>query len=870
MRLPGNVVEPRRVGKRAFVIVVLGVLLLSSLGGATAHTMVAVGSSNGASVRVTSTETVLSSSVFSPRELAASVAAPSTPISAVVHSLGEGAGPAHGVSLNCSVSSESSAACGPSPKARPLVEQNEWNNETGALIGSRPAGVEEASLTWDAADGYYLMFGGCTLDACPSNETWVYSSGIWSNITADLTIAPSARYGAAMDFDYAADVVLLYGGCGAICPMNDTWTYSGGLWSNVTTSACAEYHCPTATFGSALTFDASFDDTSVLFGGCTDVICLGQTNQTAEYIEGYWYYPPIMSYPAARAYMSMVYDPLRSALVLFGGIYSCGVFSWCDTNDTWVYNESVRWEYYGSFTAPPSGRGYYQMTWDSQDQAVLLQGGYNETFGMTLNDTWEYQCRSTCDWYNVTPTAPSPAIWGGAVSSNLSGAQAPWFFGGYGPTGYSYSQWGWGTAPTMSLTGSPNPTEVDSLFWANATASGGVSPYSADFYFPQSSSYYPDEPLDVTVITPSTPGPVDLNCTVIDSLGLMATASIVEQVHPHPSPEIALIGGADAGFNATLVGSVAAGTGVGPFTYNWSFGDGSPSFVGPTAHHVFAHPGTYNVTLNVTDALVLYGTTHHNYNTTFLHVTVVAGPSVTGSGTPSTIDLGTPVEFTATGSGGSTLYTYAWNFGDGTNGSGASVSHTYTTSGAFHATVKLTDSAGGTATHTVNVSVNPALAVSLTESVGATTTNSTVNFSALASGGSGVYTYAWTFGDSSTASGAATSHAYVTSGTYTVSVKVTDSLGGTVTKSATVVVSKTPGSSSSSGFSLTSPIGLAIIGLVVVVVALLAVFLATRRRKPQGGAPQPWTAPPMAGASPSPPGASGAGPLPPPPPPGPS
>jgi len=64
----------------------------------------------------------------------------------------------------------------------------------------------------------------------------------------------------------------------------------------------------------------------------------------------------------------------------------------------------------------------------------------------------------------------------------------------------------------------------------------------------------------------------------------------------------------------------------------------------------------------------------------------------------------------------------------------------------------------------------------------------TVSFSAGATGGIGAITYSWSFGDSSTGTGANPTHVYSAASTYTVSVTATDSLGYSITTSLSVVV----------------------------------------------------------------------------------
>lgn len=53
---------------------------------------------------------------------------------------------------------------------------------------------------------------------------------------------------------------------------------------------------------------------------------------------------------------------------------------------------------------------------------------------------------------------------------------------------------------------------------------------------------------------------------------------------------------------------------------------------------------------------------------------------------------------------GNTL-SYAWNFGDGSSGSGATVSHTYSAIGTYTATLTVSDGHGGVAASSVNITV---------------------------------------------------------------------------------------------------------------------------------------------------------------------
>src|SRR5438552_2763092 len=118
--------------------------------------------------------------------------------------------------------------------------------------------------------------------------------------------------------------------------------------------------------------------------------------------------------------------------------------------------------------------------------------------------------------------------------------------------------------------------------------------------------------------------------------------------------------------------------------------------------------GTYTVRLTVKDSVF---PTPHTANAT--QSLTVSPPlftlAITG---PSSGVAGAKINFTATASGGSSPYSFTWNFGDGTaDVAGGSTnpnaqSHTYTKTGTFTVKVNATDSTGkiATATSTVNIS----------------------------------------------------------------------------------------------------------------------------------------------------------------------
>src|SRR3989449_6015168 len=147
---------------------------------------------------------------------------------------------------------------------------------------------------------------------------------------------------------------------------------------------------------------------------------------------------------------------------------------------------------------------------------------------------------------------------------------------------------------------------------------------------------------------------------------------------------------------------------------------------------------------------------------------------------PSLPEAGQQVTFTASASGGTTPYSFSWSFGDGSTGSGRSVTHTYSSAGSFTVILIVKDSAlpQQTATSQQTVSVTsppPPLTASFTFSPSSPQAGQQVAFTASTSGGTTPYVYSWSFGDGSSGTGASAAHTYSSAGTFNVALTTRDS-----------------------------------------------------------------------------------------------
>src|SRR2546425_9584267 len=159
---------------------------------------------------------------------------------------------------------------------------------------------------------------------------------------------------------------------------------------------------------------------------------------------------------------------------------------------------------------------------------------------------------------------------------------------------------------------------------------------------------------------------------------------------------------------------------------------------------------------------------------------------------PSTPIVNLPVTLTAITTGGASPYTISWNFGDGTTGTGASLTHTFTGVQSYTVTETVTDSStpkqAATSTQTIPVVASLPFSTSFTFLPPSPTVNSPVSFAAVTTGGTLPYTINWNFGDGATATGATVTHTYTTAQSFTVSETATDSSSPKRTAATTHVV----------------------------------------------------------------------------------
>ena len=197
-------------------------------------------------------------------------------------------------------------------------------------------------------------------------------------------------------------------------------------------------------------------------------------------------------------------------------------------------------------------------------------------------------------------------------------------------------------------------------------------------------------------------GTYTVTLTVTDDDG--ATATTTRQVVVPPAanqPPVAAFTAAPTPLAVAVNASASTDPDGTIASYAWDFGDGGTA-TGVTASRTYAAPGTYTVTLTVTDD---QGATDSTVQQVVVPDTPPNGaPTASFTATPS--PLAVAVNGSASTDADGTIVSYSWNWGDNTpTGTGVTAGHTYAVAGTYTVTLTVTDNGGSTGTSTQSVVV---------------------------------------------------------------------------------------------------------------------------------------------------------------------
>jgi len=330
------------------------------------------------------------------------------------------------------------------------------------------------------------------------------------------------------------------------------------------------------------------------------------------------------------------------------------------------------------------------------------------------------------------------------------------------------------TPPNATFTSSPTTPLTGESVTFNATDSydldGQIVNYSWDFGDENTGTG------NITTHAYADNGTYTVTLTITDNDGLEETAidTIIVQNRPPFAQftETAEIVDTDVviSFNASESydsdGSVVS--------YFWDFGDGANG-TGVIVNHAYIDDGNYTVTLTVTDddgAIASVNATKNVLN---------RSPIASFTESATTVYTEETIYFNASDSYDLDGYivNYLWDFGDGTNATGVTVSHAYVEHGNYTVKFTVTDDDGAPAIATeVKTILNRAPVASFMIAPREPTAGETIIFNASDSydlDGT-ILTYTWNFrdGNITTVTSPTVTHTYETFGNYSVILNVTD------------------------------------------------------------------------------------------------
>ncbi|HKV90492.1 MAG TPA: PKD domain-containing protein, partial [Thermoplasmata archaeon] len=185
---------------------------------------------------------------------------------------------------------------------------------SSATLSPSPPSRTAGAMVYDDALGGLVLFGGYN-NSDPTgstmlNDLWLYKTGVWSKLP-DAN-PPPVRTWAPLSYDPGLGKLVLYGGLtpASTC-LNDTWTYNG-TWTQVT----VPLNGPNRLVATELTYDPQLGHV-VLTGGAT---CPGAVSTQMWAFNGTAWNPvSVGGTPSDHYYGIAAWDPTLQMLVVSGG-----------------------------------------------------------------------------------------------------------------------------------------------------------------------------------------------------------------------------------------------------------------------------------------------------------------------------------------------------------------------------------------------------------------------------------------------------------------------------------------------------------------------------------------------------------------------
>lgn len=254
-----------------------------------------------------------------------------------------------------------------------------WNGNSWTEVSpaTSPDARQHQAMSYDSVRAVTVMFGGRNgvTSGVLFDDTWEWDGSLWTQRSP--TSIPPGRSAFAMAFHELENKTVMFGGYqgDSISFLNDTWTWDGSDWTNVSHVGPV----PMGRSNHAMAYDRA-RGVIIMFGGYR--LDGTQLDDTWQWSGSWTQLHPPQSPPAMNAH-SMVYDTASETLLLFGGQVSNGT----NTNTTWQWDGNTWMPLSPSASPPP--RRLHAMAYDNSRGVTVLFGGTSSGTD-SLNETWEF------------------------------------------------------------------------------------------------------------------------------------------------------------------------------------------------------------------------------------------------------------------------------------------------------------------------------------------------------------------------------------------------------------------------------------------------------------------------------------------------
>ncbi len=267
-----------------------------------------------------------------------------------------------------------------------------WAFANGSWEELRPAhtppGANLVLLTYDAADGYVLLYESRDLAV---GQTWAFANGDWTNLSS-RSAPPDIRSAATLAYDAADGYAVLQGTGPSDWILGRTWTFVAGQWTNRTSG-------PAPNGSGLMAWDPALDSIVYVETGYYTFLnnSASYCNQTWTYRSGAWNHTQWPS-PCGKTGAAMAYSSGGHEMVLYdGGGNACNAIP---CNATW-FLAGTAWTWKAVDPHPGLGSwAFGSMADDPPGQGVVLFGGGLLLPGTFSDATWLF---SHGAWTNDTP-----------------------------------------------------------------------------------------------------------------------------------------------------------------------------------------------------------------------------------------------------------------------------------------------------------------------------------------------------------------------------------------------------------------------------------------------------------------------------------